>query len=236
MAKKLTKEEITRKLLHLFALLMPAGVFYLPHERMTEILGFAVPYAVPVAILAFLFFGSVIVEQARFRFPAVQQIFYKCFGHMLRKDESAKITGSTYVIGAALLCAIIFRKPEHHHITCMVLTMFILGDAIAAIVGISMGRIKIGKKSFEGSLACFFLCMILFCVVFPNLPWLTDHYRFADLSLDAFLIIGFAASLSITIFELVPLKITKKLVINDNLAVPVITGGVIWLLERMFVA
>jgi len=43
--------------------------------------------------------------------------------------------------------------------------------------------------------------------------------------------ISVAASLSTTIFELVPLRITKKLTINDNLAVPVITGGVIYLVE-----
>ncbi|MDR2578813.1 MAG: hypothetical protein LBC70_08435 [Chitinispirillales bacterium] len=220
----LRKEEITRKLLHLFALLMPAGIFYLPHPKFEELAGFGIPYAVPVGILAFLFFGSVIVEQLRFKVPAVQKIFYKCFGHMLRQEEKAKVTGSTFVIGAALICSIVFvNRP---HISFMVLTLFILGDAIAAIVGLSVGRIKIGKKSLEGSAACFALCMILFYAAFPFMPWILDTWNG-----KVNLLIAVAASLSITIFELIPLKITPKLVINDNLAVPVITGGIMLLIE-----
>ena len=50
------------------------------------------------------------------------------------------------------------------------------------------------------------------------------------------MIIAVATSLSITIFELIPLRITPKIVINDNLAVPVISGFVMlyypkWFLE-----
>jgi dolichol kinase len=238
----LTKEEITRKLLHLFALLMPAGIFYLP--------GLGVPDAVPIGILAFLFFGSVAVELIRFRVRAVQKAFYFMFGHMLRREETAKITGSTYVIGAALICSLIFIN--HKHISLMVLTLFILGDAIAAIVGLSVGRIKIGKKSLEGSAACFILCMILFYALFPYLPgkgaeaavgcacfgeglpadalWY-QHGILGGWSWKVHILIALAASLSITVFELIPLRISKKLVINDNLAVPIITGGVIFLME-----
>ncbi|GBU22862.1 hypothetical protein R80B4_02774 [Fibrobacteres bacterium R8-0-B4] len=213
----LRKEEITRKLLHLFALLMPAGIFYLPR--------FNVPDAVPIGILAFLTVGSITVESLRFRIPAVQKIFFVCFRHLLRQEEDKKITGSTYIMAVALLCSIIFIN--HKYISLIVLTIFILGDAIAAIVGISVGRIKIGKKSLEGSLACFAMCMILFYALFPHLPWVLDVWGGT-----VPLTVALSASLSTTIFELIPLKITKKLTINDNLAVPVITGGIIYLLSR----
>ncbi|MDR2591412.1 MAG: hypothetical protein LBC59_01215 [Chitinispirillales bacterium] len=218
----LRKEEITRKLLHLFALLMPAGIFYLPR--------FGVHDAVPIGILAFLVIGSIAVESLRFRIPAVQKIFFVCFGHLLRQEEDKKVTGSTYVIAAALICSLIFIN--HKYISFMVLTLFILGDAIAAIVGLSVGRIKIGKKSLEGSSACFAMCMILFYALFPYLPWLLDtdpcpwHGKI-PLSVAA------VSSLSITIFELIPLRITNKLTINDNLAVPIITGGIMLLMERL---
>jgi len=219
----LSKEEITRKLLHLFALIMPVGLFYFPK--------WGIPYWVPVALLAFFVAGSVIVEMLRFRVPAVQKIFFKCFGHMLRKEEKVKITGSTYVVAAALVCSILFWDESLRHISFMVLTLFILGDAIAAIVGLSMGRIKIGKKSLEGSTACFLLCMALFYALFANLPGLLDTWGG-----KVHILIALAASLSITIFELVPLKITSKLTINDNLAVPVITGGIILLMEKLLFA
>jgi len=213
----LKKEEITRKLLHLFALLMPAGIFYLPR--------FGVPDAVPIGILAFLTVGSVAVESLRFRVPAVQKVFNACFKHLLRKEEDSKVTGSTYVIAAALICSLIFIN--HKYISFMVLTIFILGDAIAAIVGLSIGRTKILGKSLEGSSACFAMCAILFYAVFPYLPWVLDAYTDKPP-----LLIALTASLSTTAFELIPLKITKKLTINDNLAVPVITGGIMLLLER----
>jgi len=221
----LRKEEITRKLLHLFALLMPAGIFYLPHENFP----WRINYYIPVSILAFLFAGSVVVELLRFRYKVVQKVFYFCFGHLLRREETVKITGSTYVVGAALICSLLFRN--YPHISFMVLTLFILGDAIAAIVGLSVGRIKIGKKSLEGSLACFTLCMILFYAAFPFLPWLLDTWNCSN---GKYLAVALASSFSITIFELIPLKIAPKAVINDNLAVPVITGGLMLLLEKFF--
>jgi dolichol kinase len=214
----LRKEEITRKLLHLFALLMPAGIFYLPY--------FKVPDAVPVGILAFLVIGSIAVESLRFRIPAVQKIFFVCFGHLLRQEEDKKVTGSTYIIAAALLCSLIFI--HHKYISLIVLTIFILGDAIAAIAGLSIGRIKIGNKSLEGSLACFAMCMILFYALFPYLPGVLDDAWGGKVPLS----VALAASLSTTIFELIPLRITKSLTINDNLAVPVITGGIIYLMGR----
>jgi dolichol kinase len=217
----LRKEEITRKLLHLFALLMPAGIFYLPR--------FNVPDAVPIGILAFLVVGSIVVESLRFRIPAIQKIFFICFGHLLRQEEDRKVTGSTYVIAAALLCSLLFIN--HKHISFMVLTLFILGDAIAAIVGLSVGRIKIGGKSLEGSSACFAMCMTLFYALFPNVPWVLETWGGR-----VPLLMAATVSFAITILELIPLKITKKLTINDNLAVPVVAGGIMLLLERWILA
>jgi dolichol kinase len=206
----LRKEEINRKLLHLIALLMPAGIFYLPYL-------FSLNYAVSVIILGILLVGSVIIEHLRFKNPAVQKLFYAVAGSMLREEEAKSTTGSTYVIGAALLCSLLFYKQPQ--IAFMVLFMFILGDAVAAIVGMSIGRIKIGKKSLEGSLACFTMCMVLFFTVFPFFPGILNQWGG---KIPFMVAVG--TSLAITVFELIPLRISKKLIINDNLAVPVIAG------------
>lgn len=214
----LRKEEITRKLLHLFALLMPIGIFYMPRWSLPEYLA--------AGILAFLLTGSVIIESLRFRVPVIQKLFFRFFGSMLREEESSKTTGSTYVIGAALLCSILFRN--HPHISFMVLSLFILGDAIAAIVGLSIGRIRIGKKSLEGSAACFLLCMVLFYGVFPFVPELLNQW---DGKVPV--TIAVVTSLAVTLFELIPLRIAPKIVINDNLAVPVIAGCIMLGLSRI---
>jgi len=213
----LPKEEIARKLLHLFALLMPAGIYYIPQ--------WTGKWWIPTVILAILFVDSVVIERLRQINPAVQELFYKIVGSMLRKEEKKVITGSTWVIGAALICSILFRNQAY--ISLMVLTIFVLGDAVAALVGMSMGRIKIGKKSLEGSLACFLLCMFFFYAVFPFIPGLLKPMG-GTLPLWVALI----TSLTVTVFELVPLRITPRLVINDNLAVPVIAGFLLqWMIS-----
>ena len=217
----LTKEEINRKLLHIIsACCIPAGILYLP-----EIPG--APEKLPMLIIGVLLALSIAVELIRFRMPAVQKLFYSVAGTMLRKEEDKKLTGSTYIFASSFLCAIIFDGQPH--ISCMVLNLFILGDAAAAIVGISIGRIKIGKKSLEGFLACFILCLILFLVVYPHVPLLLDQWK-GRVPLPLMII----ASLCIAVLELFPLKITRNITLNDNLYVPVVTGLVMMKVYPLF--
>jgi dolichol kinase len=216
-AVRLTKQEIGRKLLHLFALLMPVGIFYGPAMHLS---GTTVSI-----VLGSLFLSSVILEFLRLRIPAVQKVFFTMFGSILRSEESFKVTGSTWIIGAAFLCSILFSGSPH--ISFIALTLFVLGDAAAALVGISMGKIKIGRKTLEGSVACFIACVVIAVAVFPLVPGVLQPWG-GKLPV----VTTFVTALVITVFELVPLKIAPKVIINDNLAVPVIAGYVILLLEK----
>jgi dolichol kinase len=207
----LTKEEINRKLLHVLSgCAIPAGILYLP-----AVPGFS-PHA-PLAILVILLAVSLGTEYVRFYLPAVQKLFVAAFGSMLRAEEEKKITGSTYILLSSVLCVLLFAGQPY--ISFMVLNMFILGDAIAAIVGLSIGRIRIGKKSLEGSCACCILCTLLLTIVYPKVPMLLDPVNGA-VPLPLIVI----ASLCITVLELFPLRIPGRFVLNDNLTVPVITG------------
>jgi dolichol kinase len=168
-----------------------------------------------------------VVEIIRFKNPQIQKMVLSAFGSMMRKDERCcKISGSTWVIGAGFLCCILF--PGHRYISFIALTLFIIGDAAAALVGIRFGRIKIGKKSLEGSLACFGICIVLFYGAFPAIPGLLNTWG-GRAPLGAI----FAVSMVITLFELIPLRISRSLTINDNIAVPVIAGYTMLLLERL---
>jgi dolichol kinase len=216
---QLPKAEIQRKLLHLFALLMPVSILYASRWSFP-------PLLVPIVLFA-LFSASLAVELCRFRQPVVQKLMLSAFGSMMRKEEQCcKITGSTWVIGAAFLCCILFWS--HPYVSFIALTLFIIGDAVAALVGIRFGRIKIGRKSLEGSLACFTICMVLFMAAFPAVPGLLDRWGGRAPTL---LIV--AVSLVITLFELIPLRVSKGLVINDNIAVPVLAGYTILILAKL---
>ena len=207
-----------RKLLHLLALGMPIGIFYLPHRSVST-------NSVTVILLC-LFVASVAVELIRFKDPATQQAYSTLFAMMLRKEERFKITGATWIIGTALLCAILFSNVPH--ISFMALFLFIVGDAVAALVGIGVGRIRIGNKTLEGSLGCFLMCLILFYGVFPLFPGLLDVWgnRMPPL-------IAFVVAVVVTVFELIPLKISRNLIINDNIAVPIIAGYAMLGIERI---
>ena len=110
-------------------------------------------------------------------------------------------------------------------VVAMALSMFIWGDAVAALVGQSIGRTRIGKKSLEGSIGCFVLCLCVCFLLYPHVPLLLDAWA-GRIPLPIVLVAAFTT----TVFELVPFRMGKSLIVNDNLVVPVITGLVmVWL-------
>jgi dolichol kinase len=222
----LRREEITRKLLHvIFGAVIPAGILYIPlyAEKSTWLPHTIRPEWYPAVILAIslvLFTGTDIL---RLKVKFISDIFHRWFGAMLRHEETKRVTGATWIIASSLICSIVFVKAPH--ISAMVLGLFIWGDAAAALVGQSIGRIKIGHKSLEGSIACFVLCIGTFFFIFPHVPLLLDSWSGAVPVLLIFIV-----SLSITIMELMQFRIGKHLTINDNLIVPIIAGFIMQVL------
>jgi dolichol kinase len=216
----LPKEEIYRKVLHIFSgSIIPSLILYIPIyvPHFSSFPSWFTPELYP-PVLACVFTAMFIsIEILRFKVPFIQNLFYGLSGATLRPYEDKKMTGATYMVAGAFICSIVFIKQPF--ISFMVLCSFIWGDAVAALVGQSIGRIKIGKKSFEGSLGCFVLCMILYIAIFPLVPHLLDawHGRMPFL-------LALISSLCITVMELFPFTFAKKHVINDNLTVPVLTG------------
>jgi dolichol kinase len=220
MSQKIPRQEINRKMLHFMALTMPVLIFYGP--ALFNLSGYVVS-----AILSVMVMASVVVEGVRLYLPGAGNIFFKIFGSVLREAEDRQITGSTYIICGAYLCAVILQ--DDHHISFMVLTLFIIGDAVAALAGKRFGKVKLGAKSLEGSLACFGVCLLLFCGLFPALPLLLDAWD-GQIPLALILII----SLAITVLELIPIKVTNDIIINDNMAVPPLAGVLMKFLYPLF--
>ena len=86
----------------------------------------------------------------------------------------------------------------------------------AALVGKAMGRIRIGKKTLEGAIACFLLCVVLAYWVFPILPDFLEKWGGVFYFWQAACV-----ALMISVLELFPVQ-TGKVRWNDNLYVPVV--------------
>lgn len=220
--RPLKKEEIQRKVLHIFSgSLIPIGIFYIPwFAPLLTWLPHGVParaWAPIVLAVILLVFGA--IEFMRLKVPGISKTFNTAFGSMLRKEESTRLTGATYIFAASLICSIVFYR--HPHISVIVLSTFIWGDAVAALVGQSMGRIRIGKKSLEGSAACLVVCLLSYLLLFPVVPGLLDAWNGRIP-----LVLVVVGSLCVTIMELFPIHI-GAVELNDNLTVPVITGAVL---------
>tara|TARA_Y100000588_G_scaffold171441_1_gene185335 strand:+ start:260 stop:904 length:645 start_codon:yes stop_codon:yes gene_type:complete len=201
----LRSEEINRKLLHGLAVAMPAGIFYGPDLLQ-------VSQGMASVVIGGLFGLALLIEILRFRSTLIGALFRKWFGSMLRVNESRSLTGATYVMGGSFLCSLIALQGGLAPAAAfLALTLFILGDAVAALVGKGIGRIRIGGKTLEGALGCFTLCALLACLVFPRLQDFPDAW-----TMPALLLI----SALVAILELFPIRLGRWC-LNDNLYVPV---------------
>jgi|Deesub1362B_J571_1020462.scaffolds.fasta_scaffold00098_45 dolichol kinase len=145
---------------------------------------------------------SILVEIMRFKSSNFKRIFNRVFGEMLKKEEKNRITGATWVMLSNFLCIALFKKE----IAIMALLFMSVSDSIASMIGKFIGKYKIFDKTLEGSIC--FLISSFFITMFFNLSF----------SLKIF------ASFLGTLVEITPLPL------DDNLLVPLVTGGILEIL------
>jgi dolichol kinase len=195
--QKSIKKEIRRKAVHLSSLWMPIMIYILP--QLTA-----------VCLFLFLLIGDLIFEYgyhkrhhwARKTFGS---LFYKTLRNKEMLDRKFHPTGSVYVLTAALICSCFFNK----YAAIIGLTVMLVADSAAALIGKICGRIKIYKdKTLEGTLA-FFFSAVLVNIILSNI------YPFG---INSILACG-AATLA-ELFE-------DKIKIDDNLSIPLLTAGIL---------
>ena len=122
--------------------------------------------------------------------------------------ENFQFTGAIYVLASAILCLCLFGKE----IATIALTVMLICDSAAALVGRSLGKIKIHKnKTLEGTLAFFIIAVIINLLFIPIYP---------------FGIKSLAACLVATLAEVYE----DKIEIDDNLSVPIFFSALMtWL-------
>ena len=152
------------------------------------------------------------VDLLRYYHAPTAKLFYTVFAFMLRsheKDPNAKrLNGASNVLIAATICVLLFPKV-------IVLTAFpilIISDSVAALFGRRFGKRPFLKKSLEGSTA-FFLSAVTVTLLTPKVG--PDIKEYA---------IGVAGAFIGTVAEAGAWKV------DDNLAIPLSVGIVMWVL------
>jgi len=194
------RDELVRKLIHLFSLSIPIIYYFIPSSTSITIL-------ICFTILALIFDGG------RFISKSFAKVFYQAFGFLLRKHELDKekknLTGATYVLLSALICAVIFPKL----IFVTAFTILIISDTMAALIGRKFGKRKFLRKSFEGTLS-FFISAGIVVIFTPKVGNFPMEY-----------LIGFIAAFVGAIVENISYGLA-----DDNLTIPISVGLTMWVL------
>lgn len=176
------------------------------------ILAFFVSEQTLLIALSAVTFAFLIMESIRLLSSRANELFSRYFHGMLKEEERRRPTGSSYLLVASLLAFLLFDRDVA--ITC--LFFLAVGDPMAATFGEQLGsRRAFGwgwhAWGWRGGLACFLSCLAIGMV-------LTQ----IGLNISPFLIVvGSAAAALIT---LLPWPI------DDNLIIPLFSGGVMTLI------
>ncbi len=184
------RQEVNRKLLHLSSLWIPFSIYYLNQGE-------------AIALIGFVFALSMAFEVLRRQKHGFSAFLLRIFGPIIRAKEcqaSFSLTGSTYMLAAALIVCLIFPKP----IAVISLSIMLVGDTAAALIGRRFGKTKILDKSLEGCAA--FLLAALGVVI--ALTFIAEFPH-------RFMIAGLFASITATATEL----ISGALNLDDNLTI-----------------
>ena len=200
LAKNL-KKELYRKLIHLSSLWIPLFIYF-------------VHPGVSIVFFSLLFVGNVLIEYGNYKkHPWARRTFGSLFFRMLRNKETThgkfQVSGSLYVLLAAIACTLLFPQP----VAVISLSVMLISDTSAALFGKAYGTRKLYKnKSLEGTVAFFLSALIVNMLCEPI-------YRFTYAG-----VIACAAASFAEMFE-------DKLEVDDNLSIPLVVGSVLVILN-----
>ena len=157
-----------------------------------------------------IFLSVLAIDITRLRNDVFNRFMQTRFSSFIRKNEANTLTGTApYVLGIGLTLYL-----YQTGIATAAILFLACGDVMATAVGERFGRTKVAReKSLEGT-AAFFVTAVL-SGVFLNITMF-------QMSFGLLFIGAFVAAL----VELLPLPV------NDNLSIPVVSGGAMELLAR----
>ena len=195
------KKELYRKSIHLSSLWIPLFIYF-------------VHPGVSIVFFSLLFVGNVLIEYGNYKkYPWARRTFGSLFFRMLRNKETThgkfQVSGSLYVLLAAIACTLLFPQP----VAVISLSVMLISDTSAALFGKAYGTRKLYKnKSLEGTVAFFLSALIVNMLCEP-----IYHFTYAG-------VIACAAASFAEMFE-------DKLEVDDNLSIPLVVGTVLVILN-----
>ena len=147
------------------------------------------------------------LDVVRLRVPEVNRRFFSWFRTLASPREAGGIASSSWYALGATLVWLLFDAP----IASASIAVLGLADPAASAIGRIWGRRRLGKGSRLGT-SVFFAVALLVLVVWAPGP------GFGALALVAALV---------ALIEVMPLGL------DDNLTIPLATGGLLWLVQRM---
>lgn len=164
--------------------------------------GHGTPRYADVWLLSIALFLLALIDLVRFTTRKGDELFWRHLGFLAGDRERRGPATSLYYALSLLVCAILFPKEA----VLGAIVCIALGDPVAMMIGKKFGRIRLKRKSIEGSLAGFIVCV-------PVIFLATSSWKIA--------VFG---SLAGSLIEFLPLPF------DDNLTVPLFSGAVMALL------
>jgi dolichol kinase len=183
------KHEVIRKLIHLSSLWIPFAYYFLDKTTMMFVIGFITIIVVWCDVL-------------KYKSHPLRNLVERFLVKIMRTHEQrSMLSGASYVMIASTITIVLFSKI----IASVAITVLIISDTVAALVGRRYGRIKIVDKTLEGCMA-FFISGI----------WVVLFFGYLYTPLANFYIVGALAVLVGSIVELYSAKFN----VDDNLSIP----------------
>lgn len=154
------------------------------------------------------------IEAARLRNPRVNQRVIRLLGPIMRSSEVNRVSGVPHFLLSTILAIAIFPKP----VAILSILYLACGDPIASLFGILYGSRSIRllqDRSLIGTAAGVVTCALI--------TWFFLHGQGMMIPESTFLALTIIGGLAGGTAELMPVDA------DDNLAIPMISGFVLWL-------
>lgn len=197
--------ERDRKLAHLVGFVIPVIYYLIPREH----------HRLAVGLMAASTAIFITIDYIRLHLNPFKSIFVVLFGSMLRRREFNSLTGGSYLMLASLVSMAVFgggsfgiTPDQGRGVFIAAITFLVVGDTLAALVGISVGRVRVFRKTLEGTTAGLLSCLAV--------AWVVSVLPGVDLPLS----VGILGAFSASAIEVLPIEV------NDNVVVPIFSGAV----------